>query len=144
MEGQEELQLSVRRLAQLIDGATALAIAGRGVTVAEWALLNALYRVGAVAPSVLADAAGLSRGAVTKLVDRLRAKRLLVRAAGGVADRRFQTLALTGEGARLVREVTPLVAAAVDAVFAPLSLARRQLLHEALKMVAGPTAARAA
>ena len=80
------------------DGASAREA---GVSAAEWTLLRVLHAAGAVPPSVLAEHAGLTRGAVTKLVDRLRAKRLVVRARGA-GDRRFQTIALTGAGASLV------------------------------------------
>ena len=121
-----------------LDAATAAALVGHGVTSAEWALLHALYGAGAVPPSLLAERADLSRGAVTKLVDRLRAKRLLVRAAGGVADRRFHTIALTGEGARLVATLAPAVAVAEEAVFAGLSPTRRTALLDALRGAAGP------
>ena len=59
-------------------------------------ILRALHRMGAVPPSALAEACALTRGGVTRLVDRLRVRRLLVLAAAGGEDRRYQTIALTG------------------------------------------------
>lgn len=139
-----ELAQGLRRLMLALNRATAAALAGRGVTPAEWALLHTLYAAGAVPPSTLAARAGISRGAVTKLVDLLRAKRLAVRAAGGVADRRFQTIALTGEGARLVQTLAPLVAAGEATVFAALPPTRRAALLEMVRTLAGPAAPGAA
>ena len=99
-----------------------------GITLAESELLRTLFNCGAVAPSVIADRMGLTRGAVSKLVDRLRAKRLVVRAAGGTDDRRFQTLALTGAGATLIPALVAAEAASEAASFAALSESERTAL----------------
>jgi len=85
-------------------------VEAHGVTVAEWVVLRQLLASGAVAPSTLAEALGLTRGAVSKLVDRLLAKRLVSRTAG-TDDKRFQTVALTTAGRKLV----PTLAALADA-----------------------------
>jgi DNA-binding MarR family transcriptional regulator len=81
----------------------------RDVTVAEWVILRELYGAAPVAPSRLAGKLGLTRGAVTKLADRLIAKSLLVRRAS-LADGRGQTLALTAQG----RLIVPALAALAD------------------------------
>lgn len=81
-----------------------------GVTVAEWVVLRQLLASGATAPSVVAEALGMTRGAISKLVDRLLAKKLVTRTAGA-EDKRFQTVALTVAGRKLV----PLLAALADA-----------------------------
>lgn len=74
---------------------------GRGVTVAEWVILRELFDVEAMVPSLLAEQLGLTRGAISKLADRLVAKALIVRTASP-EDRRSQTLALTPAGRNLV------------------------------------------
>src|SRR5271156_6669618 len=71
-----------------------------GVTVAEWVLMRQLLDEDALAPSRLAERMGMTRGAVTKLADRLIAKSLLTRKADP-GDGRAQTLALTVKGRRL-------------------------------------------
>jgi DNA-binding MarR family transcriptional regulator len=81
-----------------------------GVTVAEWVLLRQLLDEEALAPSRLAERMGMTRGAISKLADRLVAKSLLVRAADP-EDGRAQTLALTPAGRALV----PGLAALADA-----------------------------
>jgi DNA-binding MarR family transcriptional regulator len=73
----------------------------RGVTVAEWVILRELFDVEAMVPSQLAEKLGLTRGAISKLADRLAAKALIIRTAS-TEDRRSQTLALTPAGRNLV------------------------------------------
>ena len=46
-------------------------VENRGVTVAEWVLLRALFDTGEANPSQLADILGMTRGTVSKLVDQL-------------------------------------------------------------------------
>ena len=102
--------------------AFALKVAARGVTVAEWVVLRELYD-GESAPSALADRLGMTRGAISKLADRLIAKGFIARRASA-GDRRFQTLALTRQG----RALTPKLAALADQndeEFFALSIARR-------------------
>jgi DNA-binding MarR family transcriptional regulator len=82
---------------------------GEGVTVAEWVILRELFDTGAMRPSLLADRLGLTRGAISKLADRLVAKGLLVRAASA-EDRRSQSLALTRAG----RDLVPALAQLAD------------------------------
>lgn len=76
-------------------------IEARGVTVAEWVLLRAMLEAGATSPSQLAERMGMTRGAISKLIDRACEKQLVVRSAAG-ADRRFQSVALTAAGKKLV------------------------------------------
>ncbi|HEX4078136.1 MAG TPA: MarR family transcriptional regulator [Rhizomicrobium sp.] len=85
-------------------------VEAHGVTVAEWVLMRQLFDVDALAPSRLAGRVGMTRGAVTKLADRLIAKSLLARTADP-QDGRAQTLALTARGRGLV----PQLAALADA-----------------------------
>ena len=74
-----------------------------GVTVAEWVILRQIDDEVAVAPSAIAEATKLTRGAVSKLVDRLLAKQLLTREVR-TDDRRYQSVALTPAGRRVVPE----------------------------------------
>lgn len=110
-------------------------LAEQGVTTAEWVVMRDLYDSGAVAPSVLAARLGVTRGAITRLVDRLRAKRLVVRASG-TGDRRFQTIALTGGGARLVPALAAIADANDAATFGHLAPDARATLEAVLRDVA--------
>ena len=78
-----------------------------GVTVAEWCFMRALFDEKGSAPIALADRMGMTRGAITKLADRLVAKGLVARAKTGG---RGQSLSLTSEG----RTKVPILASLAD------------------------------
>ena len=124
----------LRQAAGALAVAEARALREQGVTAAEAALLRELHAAGAVAPSVLAERLGMTRGGVTKLVDRLKAKQLLVRAMGR-GDRRMQTIALTGAGARLVPDLVTVTMRVERDVFGRLDAANRTALAKALGKV---------
>lgn len=71
-----------------------------GVTVAEWVFMRSLYDDEGIAPSALAARMGMTRGAISKLADRLVEKDLVAREAG---DGRGQILTLRLEARVLVR-----------------------------------------
>jgi DNA-binding MarR family transcriptional regulator len=85
-------------------------VAGEGVTVAEWAFMRALYEEHDMAPSALAEKMGMTKGAISKLADRLTEKRLVARAENE-RDGRAHLLFLTEDG----REKVPVLAALADA-----------------------------
>ena len=94
----------LRYVSNHVSHAFALRLERSGVTVAEWVLLRELYDVDALPPSRIADRLGMTRGAVTKLADRLIVKALVAREADA-QDRRAQTLALTKKGEKLVPDL---------------------------------------
>lgn len=72
------------------------------VTVAEWVILREMYSEDQkISPSAVAEMTGLTRGAVSKLIDRLLHKDLVTREESS-DDRRFQELKLTARAIRLV------------------------------------------
>lgn len=105
-----------------------------GVTVAEWAILRELYGAQEHGPSRLAEKMGLSRGAISKLADRLIAKRLVARTDRD-DDARAHMLALTPAGEELV----PRLAAAADIndaeFFDHLTCEDRATVERVLKMI---------
>lgn len=72
-----------------------------GVTVAEWVVLRELFSPPEAAPSQVAERLGMTRGAISKLAERLLQKGLLSRTTEE-RDRRQQRLSLTAEGRRKV------------------------------------------
>ncbi len=80
-----------------------------GVTAAEWVVLREMYDNEEMSPSRLADLTGMTRGAASKLIDRLVAKKLVSRQER-TDDRRYQDIGLTAVGRRLV----PTIAAIAD------------------------------
>jgi DNA-binding MarR family transcriptional regulator len=105
----------LRYVSNHVSQAFARKVEALGVTVAEWVLMRQLLDEEALAPSRLADRMGMTRGAITKLADRLIAKSMLARAADP-RDGRAQTLCLTSAGRALVPELAAL-ADANDAEF---------------------------
>ena len=131
-----DLARDLRSAASVAHQALGRALAGSGVTAAEWVLLRDLHAAGAVPQTRLADRLGVTRGAVSKLVDRLVAKRLLVRGRGGGGDRRIQVIGLTGTGALLVPELAKAAAGSDAVLFAGLSSRERTVLGAALAKLA--------
>lgn len=111
-------------------------VAGCGVTVAEWVVLREMFDSETTSPGVLADGVGLTRGAVSKLVERLREKGLLTRAEAQ-GDRRFQDVCLTAAGRALVPRLAQLADANDAECFSQLTARERtELLRTLQKLVA--------
>ncbi|MBS0265553.1 MAG: winged helix-turn-helix transcriptional regulator [Planctomycetes bacterium] len=91
----------LRYVSNHVSHAFAQKVESQGVTVAEWVLLRALLDAKSASPSQLAESVGLTRGAVSKLIERLCRKKLVDRSSAA-GDRRYQTIALTTAGKRLV------------------------------------------
>ena len=122
----------LRYVSNHVSQAFARKVEELGVTVAEWVILRELYGPDTAAPSELAERTGLTRGAVSKLGDRLIAKKLISRAFS-TEDRRWQTLALTAAGRRLVPRLAKLADANDEQFFACLTSRERAALLETLK-----------
>ena len=122
----------LRQVSNHVSHAFARRLAAKGVTVSEWALMRVLHDEPPLAPSRVAELMGLTRGAVTKLADRLIAKSLLVRQASP-DDGRAQTLALTAAGRDFVPELAALAEQNEAACFATLPESDRRALERILK-----------
>jgi DNA-binding MarR family transcriptional regulator len=105
---------------------------GSGVTVAEWVILREMFDAEIVSPSLLASVTGLTRGAVSKLIERLREKKLLIRTESA-EDRRFQDVRLTVAGRALVPKLAALADENDKEFFAHLSHEERERLLAILK-----------
>ncbi len=82
-------------------------VEAKGVTVAEWAIMREMLEAGPVNPSELAERLGMTRGAISKLVERLRRKEFAERTASK-GDRRYQSVTLTAKGEKLVPKLAQL------------------------------------
>ena len=100
----------LRYVSNHVSQAFARKVEAHGVTVAEWVLMRHLLDEKALAPSRLADRMGMTRGAISKLAERLIAKSMLMRVADP-DDGRAHTLSLTTAGRALV----PVLATLADA-----------------------------
>lgn len=98
---EDHLGYWLRFVSNHVSHAFTLKVEARGVTVAEWVLMREMLRIGTCNPSQLADSLGMTRGAISKLVERLHQKELVERTPHA-DDRRFQSVALTVAGKKLV------------------------------------------
>jgi DNA-binding MarR family transcriptional regulator len=113
------------------------------VTLPQYRALVVLSRPVPCTPSDLAEALGVHPSSVTRLCDRLVAKRL-VRRVAGVSDRRETTLALTAAGRRLLARVTDTRRRDIEQVVArmrPADARRAVVALEAFADAAGEPAA---
>ncbi len=122
----------LRQVSNHVSLGFARKLADKDVTVAEWGLMRTLYGREPSSPSQLASEMGLTRGAVTKLADRLVAKALVVRKANE-KDGRAQTLHLTRKGAEFVPELAALADRNESECFAQLSEDDRAALLKILR-----------
>jgi DNA-binding MarR family transcriptional regulator len=97
----------LRHVSNHVSHAFARKLEGQKVTVAEWVVLRELYGDAPMAPSRLADELGLTRGAISKLADRLVDKGLVAR-RDSAEDGRAHRLALTPAGRALVPQLAGL------------------------------------
>lgn len=122
----------LRFVSNHVSHAFGLKLAARDVTAAEWVILRELYEPDAMAPSALADRLGMTRGAISKLADRLVAKALITRTASA-EDGRYQALALTAAGRALVPALAALADRNDAEFFGHLSPAERAGVEAVLK-----------
>jgi DNA-binding MarR family transcriptional regulator len=124
----------LRYVSNHVSQAFARKLESHGVTVAEWVLMRQLLEVEALAPSRLAECMGMTRGAVSKLADRLIAKSLLSRTADP-QDGRGQRLSLTRAGRSMVPKLAALADANDAEFFDHLGLKERVALLRTLRQI---------
>jgi DNA-binding MarR family transcriptional regulator len=91
-----------------------------------------MYGRDTMAPSELAERTGMTRGAASKLVDRLVGKELVTR-RDRTDDRRFQEIGLKPAGRRLVPQLAALADRNDEEFFRPLTARERDELLATLK-----------
>jgi DNA-binding MarR family transcriptional regulator len=123
----------LRYVSNQVSSSFAERLSGHDVTVAEWVALRELYDR-PVAPSELAEKLGMTRGAISKIADRLIGKSLLLRKAGK-DDRRYQELALTASGRTLVPKLAALADENDAAFFGHLKPAERKTIERIMKNI---------
>jgi DNA-binding MarR family transcriptional regulator len=122
----------LRYVSNHVSQAFAQKLTVSNVTVAEWVILREMFERDGTAPSNLAELTGLTRGAISKLADRLIAKKLLARTYAK-DDRRYQTLALTAAGRHLVPTLASIADSNDKQFFAELTKKERRRLLTILK-----------
>lgn len=125
----------MRMVSNAVSQEFARKVSGEDVTVAEWSFMRALYDLEPTPPSVLAERMGMTKGAISKLAERLVAKGLVARAESQ-QDKRAHSLSLT-TGGRAKIPVLASLADENDAVFfGVLTKKEHEALDRILKVLA--------
>lgn len=131
----DHLGFWLRMVSNAVSLGFARALDGSGVTVAEWVFLRLLHDAGGMAPSVLAARMGMTKGAISKLSDRLAAKGMIARTPDPT-DGRAHRLTLTAAGHALVPRLSAIADANDAAFFGALPPEDRRTLEALLRQVA--------
>ena len=125
----------LRRISNAVSGAFSRSLQEESTSVAEWVLLSELHDRGHATPSELADALGLTRGAISKVIDKLEGK-YWIQTESKEGDGRSRVLALTQDGRRSL----PTLAAIADSndahFFDCLNVTEKRALRQILIKVA--------
>jgi DNA-binding MarR family transcriptional regulator len=122
----------LRFVSNHVSHAFARQLLDSGVTAAEWVVLRTIYDTEETPPSALAEQTGLTRGAISKLIERLVLKKLVSRKEGN-DDRRYQRIALTPAGRRLVPKLAAIADSNDQEFFSPLTAREHETLVATLK-----------
>lgn len=99
----------LRRVSNSVSGGFAQFLQAHQTSVAEWVLLRHLWDRAQSSPAEMAEALTMTRGAISKIIDKLEIKGW-IRSRINPEDNRGQLLSLTGAGRRTV----PLLASIAD------------------------------
>lgn len=125
----------LRLVSNQVSGSFANALQERQLSVAEWVALNQIDRHPGITAAALADAMGMTRGAVSKVLDKLQAKNWLVRSASQ-RDSRANLLALTPSGKRLLPALAGIADDNDEHYFGVLAASDRRELRRLLHKLA--------
>jgi DNA-binding MarR family transcriptional regulator len=115
------------RLVSIQVAATfAPALQERGLSVAEWIALSRIGATAGLSCAELAAAMGMTRGAISKVLDKLQHKEWIARAVSE-ADSRVQVLSLTRRGRRRLPELSRIADGNDAHFFGGLDTAERRL-----------------
>lgn len=121
----------LRRVSNAVSGAFARALHEKQTSVAEWVLLRELHKRGEAAPGDLADYLGMTRGAVSKIVDKLETKSW-VQTGAKEGDSRYRLLSLTRKGKRSLPLLAEIANQNDEVYFDCLSAEERVALRQLL------------
>jgi DNA-binding MarR family transcriptional regulator len=121
----------LRRVSNHISDGFARRLREQQTSVAEWVLLRQLLDRVQATPGELADVLAMTRGAVSKIVDKVEAKGW-VTAKGTAEDRRVRQLYLTRAGQRAIPVLSAIADQNDEKFFACLDTGERDTLRKLL------------
>lgn len=129
---EDHLGYWLRFVSNAVSAEFARKVEARGVTVSEWVVLRVLYDYEEIAPKELAAAMGITKGPVSRLIERLLTKKLIAHRADDV-DKRAQLVRLTPSGRTLVPRLAALADENDAAFFAHFSEEQKRQLMQAMR-----------
>lgn len=121
----------LRRVSNHVSGSFARALQARQVSIAEWVALRHIHQQPGITPGELADALSLTRGALSKVLDKLEGKKWIVRATKP-EDNRVQLISLTRLGGRVLPELADIADRNDEHSFSCLDAEERSTLKHLL------------
>jgi DNA-binding MarR family transcriptional regulator len=129
---EDHLGYWLRYVSNAVSAEFARRVEAEGVTVSEWVAMRVLFDHDEMQPRELAAAMGMTKGPVSRLVERLLAKKLIARRAHD-SDGRAQIVRLTTAGRGLVPRLASLADANDAEFFAHFSDAEKRALVDAMR-----------
>ncbi len=114
----------IRYVSNHVSSTFAPRLAEADVSVSEWVALRSLYSLGETSQNELAASMGMTKGPVSRILDRLLRKKLASRKESGL-DARANVVCLTEPGRRLVPKLAEIADCTDHEFFAGLSQADR-------------------
>jgi DNA-binding MarR family transcriptional regulator len=125
----------LRRVSNAVSGSFVRSLKDQQASAAEWVLLRELYERGEATPTDMAETLTMTRGAVSKIVDKLEAKGwIAIRSTP--SDGRVQVLSLTRSGRRVVPVLARIADQNDEQFFRCLTANERDVLGKLLAKLA--------
>jgi DNA-binding MarR family transcriptional regulator len=121
----------LRQASNHVSGEFKRALQSKQVSVAEWVVLCLMHERPGIRPSELAAALALTRGAVSKVIDKLEAKNWIT-GVTGPDDSRVRVLSLTPKGRRIFPQLRQIADRNDEAFFTVLQSGERAVLQRLL------------
>ena len=125
----------LRCVSNRVSGEFARALQARHASVAEWVVLCYIRELPERKPGEIARALGLTRGAISKVLDKLETKTWITRAAMP-EDNRAQQLSLTPQGRRILPVLTKIADRNDEHFFGRLDAGEQITLRQLLRKLA--------
>lgn len=125
----------LRRVSNHVSGAFAHTLEKKHASVAEWVVLCRIAAQPGISPGEIAETLDLTRGAVSKILDKLEAKSWITRSTQP-EDSRVQLLSLTRSGHRILPQLAEIADQNDREFFAVLDPAESATLRQLLGKLA--------
>jgi DNA-binding MarR family transcriptional regulator len=125
----------LRRVSAHVQGAYARTLQTRHTSVAEWVVLCLILNQPGITPAQLAESLTMTRGAVSKIIDKLEAKNWVARSEKP-GDGRVSLLSLTQRGTQIIPQLAEILDQHEQMIFGSLEVDERAVLRRQLQKLA--------